>query len=262
MNRTPNTFNVTILGALAACVTAPVAYAQSGPAFHDTFDWLDRGRWYISDGWVNGDHQNCQWEHDRVQIEDPGMTLSLTSDRGGDQDRTCAEVQSVDRFGFGTFEVRMRAPYVSGANANFFTFIGAPQRRPHDEIDFEFLGRAGPALQTNFYADGDGQHERVDEMEDDGQFHTYAFIWEPERIRWFIDGKLIRTETGADLPDDPQKLYFSVWSTGTLTDWMGKLDDARLPVRLEVDWVAVTPLGMDCQFDASVLCADGVDLPR
>ena len=45
----------------AACASALPASAQqaSGKSFVDDFDKINRGFWYVSDGWNNGAHQNC-----------------------------------------------------------------------------------------------------------------------------------------------------------------------------------------------------------
>ena len=57
--------------ALAAC--ASPALAQD--AFFDDFDTLDQSRWYVSDGWSNGAHQNCTWSADQVTAS--GGTLRV-----------------------------------------------------------------------------------------------------------------------------------------------------------------------------------------
>ena len=52
-----------LLSALGSLPAAP-AYAQdiqSAPSFVDDFKSFDRSRWYVSDGWNNGSHQNCTW---------------------------------------------------------------------------------------------------------------------------------------------------------------------------------------------------------
>ncbi|MEL7213946.1 MAG: family 16 glycosylhydrolase [Pseudomonadota bacterium] len=243
----------------ASFIGAPHAFAQSDASFFEPFDALDRDRWFISSGWANGDHQSCLWHRDRVAINDGVLALSLTADAKEDRDLSCAEIQTNARFGYGTFEVRMNVPYATGMNANMFTFIGAPQDRPHNEIDFEFINRQSPTLQTNFHTAQGSENTDLTAMPDDGAYRIYSFIWEPDRIRWFIDGDLIRETTGADLPNEPQKLYLSLWSTETLKDWMGVFEAADAPQTLEVDWVAFTAAGEPCAFDQSVLCQSDIE---
>lgn len=235
--------------------------SEGGAAFHETFEQLDRDFWFVSSGWANGPHQNCTWHRDRVTIEDGKLELSLTGDAKGDRDLSCGEIQSEERYGYGTFEARMKVPYAEGMNANAFTFIGEPQNEPHNEIDFEFLARERPVLQTNYHTAAGGNNEELTPLPDDAAFHTYSVIWEPGRIRWFIDGEKIRDVQNDALPDRAQKFYLSLWGTETLTDWMGRFDPASAPQVLEVDWASYTPLGQDCAFEASVLCRPEVDAP-
>ena len=232
--------------------------AQDGRTFFEPFDQLSDSFWFTSSGWANGDHQSCLWHSDRVEIDNGTLLLSLTADAKEDRAFSCGEVQTEARYGYGTFEARMKVPYAEGMNANFFTFIGAPQDLPHNEIDFEFIAPQEPVLQTNFHTARSSEHTELHPMPDDGAFRNYAFIWEPDSIRWYIDGELIREVTGGDLPDEPQKMYLSLWSTETLIEWMGPYSGDDGPQVLEVDWVAYTGLGDDCAFDQSVLCEAGV----
>ena len=248
--------------ALVGLLSWPIgALCQQGAAFFDDFEVLDRDRWYVSGGWANGDHQSCLWHRDRVSVDQSVLLLSLTADAQGDRELSCAEVQTRDRLGYGTFEARMKVPYARGMNANMFTFIGAPQDRPHNEIDFEFIAPQGPVLQTNYHFGGNSAHTELHPRPDDGAFHDYAFIWEPGRLRWYIDGTLIRDQQGGALPDEAQKLYLSLWSTDSLVAWMGRFDPASAPQVLAVDWVGFTPAGSGCAFEQSVLCQDGIDAP-
>jgi endo-1,3-1,4-beta-glycanase ExoK len=239
-------------------------------AFVDEFETLDPARWMMSDGWSNGDHQNCQWTADSVTLGNGLLRLTLSDRPAGGLPYSCAEVQSNARYGYGTFEARMRVPFYSGMNANFFTFIGAQQDAPHNEIDFEFIARDGPTLQTNLFLNGEGGREQLHRQSGDWAFRNYAIVWMPGLVQWFTDGQLVRELRGDAVPSAPQKVFFSLWSTGTLTDWLGPLDYPGQPVTLEVDRFAYTPEGAECAFDGALACvrpmepgSDVVpDLPR
>lgn len=242
-----------LCGAAAACLPAA---AQSPPSFFDDFGPpLDTGRWFVSDGWTNGDHQNCTWSQDHLRMEEGHLTLLFSDRARGGEDYSCAEIQSEDRYGYGAFEARLRVPAGSGLNSAFFTFIGAPQDVPHDEIDFEFLGRLPEQVQLNYYTDGQGGHETmVDAAGATEEFRDYAFVWEPGRIQWFIDGELVHEVEAEDVPDQPQKIYLSIWSTDTLTEWMGRLEYPGEPFELAIDWVAYTAPDEPCAFEGSIVC--------
>ncbi|KIC48268.1 family 16 glycosylhydrolase [Tateyamaria sp. ANG-S1] len=249
--------------AFAICLLMPSdGSAQEDTSFFEPFDTLAKSRWFISSGWANGDHQSCLWYRDRVAVENGKLLLSLTADAKEDRDLSCAEIQTRERFGYGTYEARMKVPYAEGMNANLFTFIGAPQDRPHNEIDFEFIAPREPVLQTNFHTAASSTNEELHRTSEDDGFRTYSFIWEPDRIRWYIDGTMIRDQHGGVLPNEPKKIYLSLWSTDTLVDWMGRFDPASAPQTLEVDWMGFTEMGTGCAFDGSVLCKPEVDVSQ
>ena len=96
--------------------------AATGPSFVENFDTLDRKRWYISDGWSNGEHQNCVWSKDQVKVADGVLRLGFAKQAVKDREYACGEIQTNQRFSYGTFEVRMKAVAGSGLNTGFFTF--------------------------------------------------------------------------------------------------------------------------------------------
>lgn len=241
-------------GLVAVAVAGSLTDGDDG-AFRDDFDSLDRERWTVSDGWANGEHQNCLWLADMASVADGTLRLALAPREADDRDYGCAEVQSSARHGYGTYEARIRFAKASGTTSTFFTHIGAPQDRPHNEIDFEYIGRGDGAMQTNYFASGDGGNEELHEIPGaTEQFRTYAIVWEPERIRWFVDGELLREVASGPLPNEAQKIYFSIWSSDTLSAWLGPFEPIEEPVVMEVDWFAFTPLGADCPFEGSLAC--------
>jgi endo-1,3-1,4-beta-glycanase ExoK len=253
------------LGALALVQAAP-ALAQ-GTAFHDDFDALDLKRWYISDGWSNGAHQNCVWSSDQAKAADGTLNVGFAPLPKNDRQYRCGEIQTRTAFGYGTFEARMKTPAGSGLNAAFFTYIGAQQGKPHDEIDFEVLLRDTAQVDTTTFVSGKSGDGKVGSGQShalpgpsDADFITYAFTWEPDRIRFYIDGELVRTmDDPKTIPKNPQRIFFSLWGSDTLTDWMGSFTPVAAPIALNVDWVAFTPLGEDCAFDDSILCQEQGD---
>jgi endo-1,3-1,4-beta-glycanase ExoK len=245
---------------LAAALGAGTAAAQSPPgeSFFDDFETISTDLWYVSDGWTNGDWMNCTWSNGAVELDDGIVRMNfLPGVAAGERDHSCAEIQTRPRFGHGTFEARFRTSRGSGLNAAFFTYIGPFHEAPHDEIDFEVLMRDPSSVSLNTYVAGTPHHEKVVPVPGgaDADFHTYAFIWEPERLRWFVDGTLVHEVADAPLPQTPQKIYVSHWGSDTFTDWMGPFETPEGPVTMELDWVAYTVLGEDCHFPQSVLCS-------
>jgi endo-1,3-1,4-beta-glycanase ExoK len=257
-------FGMLIAG--AAAVLAPAlaggaaARAEDNPgkSFVDTFDKFDRGRWFISDGWTNGDYQNCSWSKQQVKVKDGILRMTFDKRQTEDREHVCGEIQTRQRFGYGTFEVRMKAAAGSGLNSAFFTYIGPVDKEPHDEIDFEVLGKDPSKVQLNQYVNGKSVGEEklvpVPGGADQG-FHDYAFVWEKDRIRWYIDGEQVGEATDpAKIPTHPGKIFASLWGTDKLTSWLGTFSDLGGPVTAEIDRIAYTAPGEACQFPESIAC--------
>ncbi|MCU4654386.1 family 16 glycosylhydrolase [Roseibacterium sp. SDUM158016] len=234
--------------------------AAAGEAFFEDFARLDEGRWMVSDGWTNGDWMNCGWSREAVAVADGILTLRIEQSHDTAGAILCGEIQSLGQFGHGTYEVRMRSPAGSGLNAAFFTYIGPVHGRAHHEVDVEILLRDPSRATFNTFVEGrelNGGRAALAGPGDEG-FHTYAFTWTPEGITWFVDGVAAhRTAPGTALPEAPQKIYASLWSSDSFPDWMGPFDASALPAVLDIDWIAFTPLGQSCAFPASILCGAG-----
>ncbi|WP_421917528.1 family 16 glycosylhydrolase [Mesorhizobium sp.] len=251
-----------VLAALASLVGAPaISRAEdmpTAPSFVDNFTTLDQSRWYVSDGWTNGSHQNCTWSKDLVRLSDGVLTLGFEKRKVKDRDFACAEIQTKQRFGYGTYEARMKTDTGHGLNAAFFSYIGPSDKQPWDEIDFEVLTKDTSKVQVNAYIAGKGKNEKLVDVAGgtENAFNDYAFVWEKDRLRWYLNGQLVNTITDpAKLPSHAQKIFFSLWGSDTLTGWMGAFSDPGRTVTLQVKRVAFTALGQPCQFPESVACA-------
>ena len=250
-----------LLSILVALASVQPVMAQD-VAFRDQFNTFDTARWYASDGWSNGAHQNCVWSADQAKASSGRLQLGFTPAPKGDRQYRCGEIQTRTAYGYGTFEARMKTPAGSGLNAAFFSYIGPQQSKPHDEIDFEVLLRDTKNVDTTTFVNGvsgDGEvgagQSHALPHPSNYDFIDYAFTWEPDKVLFYIDGVLVRTiDDPAMVPKNPQRIFFSLWGSDTLTDWMGPFKAVTAPIALQVDWVAFTPLGADCAFDQSILC--------
>lgn len=250
--------SLTLAAALAAVLSAPAAAQEgaTGASFVENFDKLDTSVWYVSDGWNNGAHQNCTWSKDQVRVEGGVLSLTFEQRQLGEREYACGEIQTRSRFGYGTYEVRMKTADGSGLNSAFFTYIGPADKKPHDEIDFEVLGKNPAKVQLNQYVSGKGGNEALADVPGGANkgFNDYAFVWEKERLRYFVNGKLVHEVTdAAKLPVNAQKIFASLWGTDSLSDWMGTFTYSA-PTQLLIDRIAFTAEGEACQFAASVAC--------
>ncbi|MEO3997613.1 family 16 glycosylhydrolase [Mesorhizobium sp. CAU 1732] len=242
-------------------LVAPAAFAQQA-SFFDDFDTFNTQRWYVADGWATGAYQNCTWASNQVSIEDGILRVGFAPRPYKDRQYSCGALQTKQAIGHGTFEARLKTPSGSGLNAAFFSYIGPTQGKPHDEIDFEILLRDTGKVQTTTFVNGisgdgeigSGQNHDLP-YPSDSDFIDYAITWTPDKIEYFINGELVRTiDEAFRIPTNPQRIFFSLWGTDTLTDWMGPFTPVTEPIKMEVDWVGYTALGEPCQFPQSVLC--------
>jgi endo-1,3-1,4-beta-glycanase ExoK len=254
----PISKTLTILAVLSASLPA-VALAQganTGTSFVENFDKIDRKIWYVSDGWDNGAHQNCTWSKKQVTVQNGVLELAFEQRKAGKRDFVCGEIQTLKRFGYGTYEARIRTAEGSGLNSAFFTYIGPTDKKPHDEIDFEVLGKDSGKVQVNQYISAKGGNEKLVDVEGgaNAAFNDYAFVWEKDRLRYYVNGTLVQDVTDpAKIPVNDQKIFFSLWGTDTLSDWMGKLD-YQGPAKMQIDRFAFTGPDDKCQFPESITC--------
>lgn len=242
-----------------ACLPACARADDPGASFFENFDTLNLGRWYVSDGWTNGDWMNCKWSRRAISVGDGHLTLRTMRHPRNSDEFLCGEVQSRAAYLHGTFEVRMKTGAGSGLNAAFFTYTGPSQGRPHHEIDVEVLLRDSSQVQFNTYLDGTpgGAATLPLDRASDAEFVHYAFTWRPDGIAWYVDGRKVHETAPTDaIPSEPQKIFASLWSSDTLIDWMGEFDAAILPQATQIDWIAYTRPGEPCRFPASILCME------
>lgn len=253
-----------VLAVAAAQPLPPPAAADEGASFVDTFGGIDRGRWLVSHGWSNGDFQDCTFQESNIKIvPGGGVELTLQDAAGLERPSSCAELQSHATYGFGTYEVRLRAASSPGLVTAFFTYTGPGQApgRPHDEIDFEFLGKSPDAVQLNYFARGIGGHghdvalgySAAQEAAD------YAFEWTADAIRWFVNGRMVHEVTrrsGEPFPTHPGKICLSIWNGRgpDMASWLAPFGGRGQRLVARVERVAFTRLGEPCRFPGSIVC--------
>ncbi|MDT0575222.1 family 16 glycosylhydrolase [Croceicoccus sp. F390] len=219
---------VALTGTPTVARTPPVAGA---PAFLDQLETLDKKRWSVSDGWSNGSWTANDWRKSQVRIED-GLHLTLAANKTDKANFSGGEVQSIDRYGHGYYEARFKAAPGSGIVTGFFTYIGPHWKKEWNEIDVEIVGkRPRHVLLTYFKGDEKISKEVALGFDATDSYHVYGFDWQPDAIRWYVDGKLVHEAKGAKvpLPAEQQKIMISLWGSETLTDWLGPFDKAALP---------------------------------
>ncbi len=90
---------VAVLGVQLIGVLPATAQQSTGTSFVDNFDRMDRGFWYVSDGWNNGPHQNCTWSKNEAKVEGGMLHLTFTEGQSKDRKYLCGEIQTTKRYG-------------------------------------------------------------------------------------------------------------------------------------------------------------------
>lgn len=93
-----------------------------------------------------------------------------------------------------------------------------------DEIDLEFLGGNGTAVQTNYFGKGVNNYTWEADFAVSGgtlaDFHNYTIDWKQDSLNWYIDGTHVRSLTPEEAnnthsyPQTPCRIYVGPWAGG------------------------------------------------
>lgn len=213
-----------------------------GGSFSDEFNSVDGARWSPSDGWSNGIPFWCGWKSSQGTVHSGKLLLAIAPVASSGHPYSAGEWQTKQRHGYGRIEGRFQAAKGSGVVTSLFTYTGPAEGTPHDEIDMEILGRDTTRLQLNYYRNGVGGHETVVDLGFDAAsaLHSYAFEWSEKSIRWYVDGKLVHTETGTrgPLPVTPGRIIANVWPARGVNSWAGAFTYPGRALRAEYDRIS------------------------
>jgi beta-glucanase (GH16 family) len=228
-----------------AAAGAASSDASAPDAFVDEMTTLDPARWVVSDRWSNGSFVGADWRREQVRTGDGFATLVLDANPEAKEGFSSGEIQTRAFFRYGYLEARLQAARGDGIVTGFFTYTGPTFGDRWDEIDVEILGRNTRRVEFNYFTDGANTGGVGIDLPFDAAegLHTYGIEWLPDRINWYVDGRLLHTETGAraPLPDRPQKLYIDLWNGRGVDDWTGRFEWRGEPFAARIDCVSYQP---------------------
>ncbi len=221
----------------------PAAMRIGEAGFIDSFRELDQeNRWNVSHGWSNGSWTSAEWRREQVRLTPAGLALTLAaSPSGANKPFASGEISTVAEFRYGYFETRLRMPRGEGLVVGAFTFTRPGGQRTWNEIDIELLGRDTRRLELTYHEGGRTRNRIVTLPFDAAEgFHSYAFEWRPDAVRWYVDNRLVHEmrDPGVARLTRPQRFVVHLWNSEPLREWVGDIDGAEAPWTLMVSCVA------------------------
>ncbi len=220
----PLFYAILLLVSLSACSTykSPKRWTL---VFEDDFSSLSDSIWLISDRYFSNEVVRFQPEH--VIRHDSTLFLIVNKSENEEERYYGSEICTRKYFGYGLYEVVMRAAPGNGIVSSFFTLKKTSEAG--NEIDIEFAGKNPKAIIFNVW-DKHG-HENPEtfnlNFKASEEYHSYAIEWTPRKIRWYVDGKRKRTIWG-HIPEAPHRIFMNIWVTGN-NGWAGKTNSTFFP---------------------------------
>ena len=242
--------------AVLLCLPAPAARAdppengkwQPIPELTDEFDGdrLDPAKWH--------DH-NPQWKgrqpgffsKKNVTVRDGALHLTARAEDlpnlpDGYHTFTTAAVKSKALVKYGYFEIRCK-PMKSRASSAFWFYHSTPEI--WTEIDVFEIGGGAPGHERTvhmnvhvFHTPTEKKHwskpERWNaprDLADD--FHVYALEWDKNHLKFYFDGKLLRTVENTHWH---QPLHMN-FDSETMPNWFGLPKKESLPTTFSIEYV-------------------------
>ncbi len=251
--------------ALAVCAAGGFAQAAEWKmVWHDEFDLprLDPSKWVYVVGGGGFGNKELEYYTDRSQnlYLDGGMlAIKATQEhyRGADgveRGFTSARIHTRGKFSqaYGKFEARIKLPSGQGIWPAFWMMGDAGRWPDCGEIDvMENIGREPSTVHGTIHGPGYSGSKGIGapfvlppgrRFSDD--FHVYAVEWEPDAIRWYVDGKQYHSVSPADLPAGAKWVYdhpfYLLLNLAVGGNWPGDPDaTTSFPQTMVVSYVRV-----------------------
>ena len=251
-----------------------VAPAQSGNAnwvltWSDEFDGPDgsapdQKKWSVETGgggWGNNELEYYTARRTNSRVEKGNLVIDalqeqFTGPDGVTREYTSARLKTGKLFTqkYGKFEARIRIPKGQGMWPAFWMLgddISAAGWPACGEIDImENIGSEPGKIHGTIHGPGYSGGKSLGapyvvasrDVADD--FHVFGVEWEPNEIRFYVDGQLYETRTPADLPAGSRWVFdhpfFLILNVAVGGGWPGNPDaSTKFPQEMLVDYVRV-----------------------
>jgi beta-glucanase (GH16 family) len=252
--------------ALLLCAAGALAQtADWKMVWHDEFDGakLDASKWVYIVGGDGFGNKELEYYTDRPQnlyLENGMLVIEAIKEdhrgaEGTERGFTSARINTRGKFAqaYGKFEARIKLPYGQGIWPAFWMMGDGTARWPdRGEVDImENIGREPSTVHGTIHGPGYSGSKGIgapfvlpagQRFSDD--FHVYAVEWEPEAIRWYVDGKQYHSVTPANLPTGTKWVYdhpfYLLLNLAVGGQWPGDPDaTSTFPQTMLVDYVRV-----------------------
>jgi len=214
---------------------------------------LDRQRWHVNNAIGNESlgrkpalftPNNASVNNGNLNIVFRKETLPHKYVQLGFKDYTSAMVRTIEKGFYGYYEARAKPMNSAGSSAFWMAWTGMEDNATEIDI-FEIGGKTKNAaldrsynMNAHVWATPQSKEHLADgstwispwRLADD--FHVYGFDWQPDTLRWYVDGVLVRESKNTHF-------YFPmevIFDSEAMWKWFGVVDDADLPSTFEVDY--------------------------
>jgi len=260
------------LPALALLASSGTALAQAAwvPTWADEFDgttlnltnWeymLGNGQNYGIPGWGNNELQTYTSRSQNIGVANGLLTITARREPLQGYQFTSARIRSQNRreFTYGRFEARIKVPSGQGIWPAFWML---PTNSPYGgwaasgEMDILETINAADQLHGTIHHGSNWPNNTSNGGSIAGNwsqdFHTYAMEWEPDEIRWYVNGTRYYRVTSTTwfstaAPNNPRAPFDTPFhlllNVAVGGNWPGNPTEATpFPAQLQVDYVRVS----------------------
>jgi len=230
--------------------------------WHDEFsegNELDASKWrheVKNSGWVNNELQNYVNHKSPsgnlvTEIVDGKLRINCFKENGKVYSgRVYGNVSTGWKYGY--VQAKIKLPSGKGTWPAFWMMPVHFTSWPHDgEIDImEEVGYHKDYVSSSLHADGHVHSNNTQVTKEvyckgaEGEFHIYGMEWTPDYFQFYVDGQktLYYKNPGTGVVDWPYDApFYVILNLAWGGSWGGAqgVDETKLPVTMEVDWVRV-----------------------
>jgi beta-glucanase (GH16 family) len=255
---------------LFANLTFGINPAKWNLVWRDEFDGpngsaVDPGKWVLEtggSGWGNKELEYYTTRPVNAYVENGSLVIralheTYTGPDNITRDYTSARLKTKGKFSvmYGRIEARLKIPYGQGIWPAFWMLgtgidkVGWPSC---GEIDImENIGREPSKVHGTIHGPGysgsnglEASYSLTTGRRFADDFHVFAVEWEPNIIRFYVDGQLYKTRTPVDLPANTRwvfdREFFILLNVAVGGSWPGNPDASTVfPQSMMVDYVRV-----------------------